>query len=111
MSGRISDVEAKPRPRVEFYPMQSQLDDYMKTQLRILAKELVDYADGNTLRLGVVPAATHVELERIPSLQDMRYNSVEAYLRSILPPNISVERLKREEYGVSVDFYVIDNDA
>lgn len=103
--------ELYSRPGVDFYPMQSQLDDYMKTQLRILAKELVDYADGNTLRLGVVPAATHVELERIPSLHDMRYNSVEAYLRSILPPNISVERLKREEYGVSVDFYVIDNDA
>lgn len=100
-----------PNPSVDFYPMQSQLDNYMKTQLRILADELVKYADGNPVRLGVASAATSVELEHTPGLHDMRYSAVEAYMRSILPPNISVERLERDEHHVSVDFYIIPNDV
>lgn len=100
-----------PHPRVDFYPMQSQLDDYMKTQLRILANEVVKYADGNPVRLGVGSSATSVELEHNPRLHDVRYAAVEAYLRSILPQNISVERLDRKEHHVSVNFYIIPNDA
>lgn len=55
-------------------------------------------------------SATSVELEHNPVLHDVRYAAVEAYLRSILPPNISVERLDRKEHHVSVNFYIIPND-
>lgn len=98
-------------PSVDFYPMQSQLDDYMKTQLRILANEAISYADGNPLRLGVGTAATSIELEHNPELHNVRYAAVEAYLKSILPSNITIERLDRDECHVSVDFYIIPNET
>lgn len=96
-------------PRVDFFPMQSSLDSYMKVQLQTLANELSSFADGNTIKLGIAASSTSIELEHDPLLTEKRYAAVESFLRSILPENVTIERLERKEHHVSLNFYLLPN--